>query len=137
MSSSRRRDIVWVNGCVSKQRQVLYETLRMQCAGEQNNRAPPLKEQNFSEKDWAMITQASNISRKQLGDKEYQNSGRRHVMQADHFMYHLLKEDLELESSKWKESWTHRSYLVVGENTRGCRLVNTTAQVIHQGQVKA
>lgn len=51
-----------------------------------------------------MITQASNISRKQLGDKEYQNGGRRHVMQADHFMYHLVKEDLELESSKWKES---------------------------------
>lgn len=72
----------------------------MQCAGEQNNRAPPLKELHFKEKDWAMITQSINISRKQLGDKEYQKGGRRQVMQADHFLYHLLKEDLELGSSK-------------------------------------
>lgn len=58
-------------------------------------------------------------------------------MQADHFTYHLLKEDLELGSSKWKEKRTHRLYLVVGKNTRGYRLVNTTAQVIRQGQMKA
>lgn len=36
----------------------------------ENNRAPPLTELHFSEKHWAMTIQSSDISRKQLGDKE-------------------------------------------------------------------